>query len=239
MALLFIEINGNPQKGVLVMAKVIGILGGLGPQTTAKFYLRLVELCTRATRPAISIWNLPLNLKKESEYIRFGKHKRHYLTLLKAGLEALKRAGSDFVVIPCNTVHEFYDALVGLVSVPVVNLIEVVAEEAKSKKWNKILLLATSQTVKAGLYQGPLEKREVEIVLPSQDDQTRLDGLVQELLDDKENALVHRQFLQTLIDRSGCNHVALCCTDLQLVFPAGASSIDSMEALAKHTATLL
>jgi len=221
------------------MAKVIGILGGLGPQTTAKFYLKLVELCTVTTRPAVSIWNLPLNIKKESEYIRFGKHKRHYLTLLKAGLEALERAGSDFIVIPCNTVHEFYATLVRSASTPIVNLIEVVAEEAKSKKWDKVLLLATSQTVKTRLYQRPLEKRGVEIVLPSQDDQIKLDSLVQELLDGEENASAHRQFLQALMDRSGCNHVVLGCTDLQLVFPADASCIDSMEALAKHTAVLL
>jgi aspartate racemase len=221
------------------MAKVIGILGGLGPQTTAKFYLKLVELCTRTTRPAISIWNLPLNIKKESEYIRFGKHKRHYLALMKGGLRALEGAGSDFVVIPCNTVHEFYATLVGSASVPVVNLIEVVAEEAKSKKWSKVLLLATSQTVKTGLYQGPLEKRGVEIVLPSQDEQTKLDGLVQELLDEKGDDVVQSQFLRALVDRSGCKNVVLGCTDLQLVFPADESYIDSMEALAKHTATLL
>jgi len=229
----------NPRKEFSAMAKVIGILGGLGPQTTAKFYLKLVELCTATTRPALSIWNLPLDLKKEGEYIRFGKHKRHYLTLLKAGIGALERAGSDLIVIPCNTVHEFYAVLVKSASVPIVNLIEVVAEEAKSKNWNKVLLLATSQTVKTGLYQRPLEKREVEIVLPSQDDQIKLDGLVQELLDGKENVSAHRQFLQALMDRSMCSQVVLGCTDLQLVFPTDASCIDSMEALAKHTATLL
>lgn len=221
------------------MQKTVGILGGLGPQTTAEFYLKLVELGTKTDRPAISIWNLPLNLKKESEYIRYGKHKGHYLNLLQAGVQALEGAGSNFIVIPCNTVHEFYPALVGSAVVPIVNLIEVVATEAKSRKWERALLLATSQTVKTRLYQEPLEKHGVEVALPSQEGQVELNRLIQDLLDGKRNDEQYRRFLRELMISSACDQVVLGCTDLQLVFPADINCIDSMEALAKHTVTLL
>ncbi len=80
--------------------KKVGILGGLGPETTAKFYLDLIRLATRAKRPDVGIESLPLDLRKESEYIASGLHRRHYLRLLRQGACRLARRESDFIVIP-------------------------------------------------------------------------------------------------------------------------------------------
>lgn len=43
--------------------KTVGIIGGLGPQTTAEFYLELVfssYKINKTSRPPILIWNVPL-----------------------------------------------------------------------------------------------------------------------------------------------------------------------------------
>ena len=43
--------------------KTVGVIGGLGPETTAEFYLAIVFGCARLTddhRPAILTWNIPL-----------------------------------------------------------------------------------------------------------------------------------------------------------------------------------
>ena len=76
------------------MKSVIGVLGGLGPKTTDEFYLRLMELGTRMTRPAVCIWSLPLNFQKEREYIHAGKHTKYYLSLLRQGARRLQDAAA-------------------------------------------------------------------------------------------------------------------------------------------------
>ncbi len=215
--------------------KTIGILGGLGPETTAEFYLNLVRMATAQTRPPACIWSLPLNLKKESEYISTGKHLAYYFSLLKQGAEALEKAGCERLVIPCNTVHEFHSRLAKAVNVPVTNLIEVVGGEINRRGWKKVFLMATSRTLKTRLYQKILLGSGIETVIPASQDQSKLDRLVQGLLGEKAST-THQEFLEKMVSRSKSQHIVLGCTDLQLLFPASASVVDSMHTLAAYTA---
>ena len=52
-------------------SKTIGILGGMGPHSSAVFYLDVIEeyLKHENTRPSILLWNVPLNLEKEKMFI--------------------------------------------------------------------------------------------------------------------------------------------------------------------------
>ena len=218
--------------------KRVGILGGLGPETTAEFYLELVRLATRTKRPDVGIESLPLDVRKESEYIASGLHRRHYLRLLRQGARRLARVDSDFIVIPCNTVHEFYAQISRSVGVPVVNLIRVVAQEVQRRGWKRVVLLATSRTVQTRLYQQALVKAGIEIHVPSTAEQTELDLLIQGLLGNRKEDK-HQRFLEQLVMRAGAKNIVLGCTDLQLLFPPSHTVIDSMATLAEHTARLL
>ena len=220
------------------MPKTIGILGGLGPQTTSHFYLDLIRAATHESRPPVCIWSLPLNIRKEAEFIASGKHRDHFFQLMHDGALRLARAGSQFIVIPCNTVHEFHPILAGLLDIPVVNLIEIVAQEVVKRGWGKIFLLATSRTIQTKLYQHALEKKSIEICLPDSEDQQKLDFLIQGLLGERMSQK-HQKFVASLIEQSGAEHIILGCTDLQLVFTPSENVIDSMQTLVLHTAGLI
>jgi len=215
--------------------KRVGILGGLGPDTTAEFYLDLIRVATTDTRPDIGIESLPLNLQKESEYISSGAHQKYYEEMLLRGARHLESSEAGFIVIPCNTVHEFHSRIASAVSVPVVNLIKVVANEVISRKWSEVILFATSRTLQTQLYQQMLRQSGVEIRVPSENEQARLDILIQGILGNRMSA-THQQFLQELVEKSGTTNIVLGCTDLQLVFSEADNVIDSMSALVKHTA---
>ena len=220
------------------MKHVVGILGGLGPQTTAHFYVDLVRRATQKARPDACIWSLPLNLRREAEFIASGAHRLYLRRSLADGMLRLERAGSDFIVIPCNTVHEFHAELARRAEVPVVNLIDIVADEIVRRGWNRVMLLATSRTVATRLYHKSLGARGVQVDLPSDEDQRLLDQLIMGILgnsaDDK-----HQQFLAELIDRAGTNNVILGCTDLQLLCRPTEAVVDSTEVLIQHTTKLL
>ncbi len=53
--------------------KTVGIIGGLGPETTSKFYMRLIQKCyerDKSQRPGVLIWNVPLDLQIEQELLK-------------------------------------------------------------------------------------------------------------------------------------------------------------------------
>ncbi len=224
----------NPTKTI----KTIGILGGLGPETTAEFYLDLVHMATRRTRPALCVWSLPLDPRKEAEYIAAGKNTRYYLAQLLDGAKRLEQAGSDHIVIPCNTVHEFHSKIARVVNIPVTNLIKVVAQEVLRRGWQKVMLLATTRTVRQRLYQRALADVGLDIHVPSAEKQQKLDLLIQGLLGNKKDD-AHQQFLKDLIAQARTEHIILGCTDLQLLFPPSETVVDSMKTLVDHTARLI
>lgn len=218
--------------------KVVGVLGGLGPETTSAFYLDLIKAAQDVRRPAIAIWSLPLNRKKEREYIASGKHRKHYLEELGRGAKRLIRAGVDFIVIPCNTVHEFHSILTEIFSIPIPNLIDIATKEVKRRKWKEVLLLATSRTLQTKLYQKSLKKSGIKISLPTRTEQKKLDTIIQRALsfDTTKN---DTKFLAALRNKSGIKNTLLGCTDLQLLLPSSKEVIDSMHELVLHTAQLV
>lgn len=214
--------------------RIIGILGGLGPATSAEFYQEIVARPATGERPAVCLWSLPLILRKEAEYISAGKHREYYRRLLVDGARVLERAGSTEIVIPCNTVHEFHAAVASAVRVPVPHLVELVADEAARRGWRSAVVLATSQTRRTRLYQRALASRGVASRFPSADDQRALDRIIRGLLgDDLGPALQDR--LADLVARAGgtdADGVILGCTDLQLAFLPNDRVVDSLRVLA-------
>ena len=217
---------------------ITGVLGGLGPEPTAHFYLDLIKQASRKTRPAVCIWSLPLDLRKEAEFIATGEHRDHYLELLTEGAHVLERAGCTEIVMPCNTVHEFHSTLQQEVTIPFPNLIGIVAAELRRRTWAKVLLLATSRTVSTNLYQNAVEGSAVELVMPTATDQRRLDLLIQGLLGNRTDE-THQAFLAELMEKAGTENVLLGCTDLQLVIAPSETVVDSMECLVKSTVSTI
>lgn len=56
------------------------------------------------------------------------------LLALKTSLDLLVKAGVDFVAMPCNTAHYYYDEIQKHTPVPIINMIEVVVEKSLSIK---------------------------------------------------------------------------------------------------------
>ncbi len=216
---------------------IIGVLGGLGPQTTAEFYQALVDQATVKTRPATCIWSLPMNLKNEQEYIASGKHTDYYLNLLTDGIKRLTKAGCTQIVIPCNTVHEFHSQLNQLNNIPVANIIELTTKEVANRKWESCLMLMTSRTRTTQLYQNALTRRKVKVILPTLEEQLQLDQMIMGLLGPANNQKC-TQLINQISKRINCQRIVLGCTDLQLICPPSFNIIDSMSELVKHTVKL-
>ena len=202
-------------------SKTIGILGGMGPHSSAVFYLDVIDeyLKYEKTRPSILLWNVPLNLEKEKMFIEKGEFKDYYLDKLIDGANHLKKGEADFVTIPCNTVHIFFRELEQKVDIKFLSIIKETTEYLVEKKVKKILLLATSTTIKNKLYSKALEEAGIEVYIPDEDDQLKIDNTIVNLVNRKET-INDKKVLYEIIHKfkaKGITNLLLACTDLQAI----------------------
>src|SRR3989344_4851828 len=140
--------------------KTAGIIGGLGPETTAEFYLQTILSAfkrNKKSRPPILIWNVPLEYQIEEDLLTKAEGEERYLPYLIDAAKRLEAGRADFIVIPCNSVHIFIDQIRNSVNIPVLSIVEETSNFLKEKNINKIGLLATLSTIEKRLYQKPLE----------------------------------------------------------------------------------
>ncbi|MFA5776174.1 MAG: aspartate/glutamate racemase family protein [Patescibacteria group bacterium] len=107
--------------------RTVGIIGGLGSETTAEFYLDLIFSCQKkdkTSRPAIVIYSVPLPYAIEEDAIVRNTGLERFSTFLIKEAQRLEKTGADFIVMPCNSLHVFVEEIRKSVKVPVLNIVE-------------------------------------------------------------------------------------------------------------------
>ena len=149
--------------------KIIGVLGGMGPEATADLYHRIVRV-TPAERdydhPRTIIYSNTKVPDRTAAIIGDGPNPLS--EMVKAGT-VLEEAGADFLIMPCNTAHYFIDDLRASLGIPVLDMIELTAEAFVDALPNSrsVGLIATDGTVKSGIYDARFNDKGVDIVVPS------------------------------------------------------------------------
>jgi aspartate racemase len=199
--------------------KRLGILGGMGPAASAEYVTRLIQqtpaTCDQEHIPFV-LWNDPTVPDRSTSLIN-----RDDLPWekLKAGVQGLKSAGCDHIVIPCNTAHFWYDRLSQL-GVPITHIVDSVAAELRALKIysGTIGVIGTKATMSFGLYQSHLGKSGWRCITPGTHE---MDNLVQPAIDlikagDIDTA---HDMLLKVIDQLlpwGVDAIVLGCTEIPL-----------------------
>jgi len=204
--------------------KVVGVLGGMGPEATADFFAKVIAL-TPARKDQehlrIIIDNNP-KIPDRTDAILTGD--RSSLPTLIETAKNLERAGADFIAIPCNTVHYFYDDLVKEISVPVLHMIKEVAQAVKASlpERKKAGLIATTGTTTSGLYQKELQKLDIEVVVPDPLSQAKVMDAILGIKAIRGKNRARKEILKVanqLIEH-GAQALIIGCTDVRLVIKA-------------------
>ena len=108
--------------------KVVGIIGGMGPESTAEL-IRRVFLLTKTNVEQDHIHIIADSNPKIPDRTAYllGKGPSP-VPALQETVKRLTQAGADLLAIPCNTAHIFYDDMQSATSVPILNMIECCAE---------------------------------------------------------------------------------------------------------------
>lgn len=222
--------------------KSVGVIGGLGPGTTAEFYLEVIFRCHKRNnkqRPLVVIANVPLDLDVEREFLASNKGADRYLPFLVKEAQRLEKSGVDFLVMPCNSLHMFINELRASVNIPMLSIVEETVAYIKEHDYKKVGLVSTSATVLNKVYETVFEAQGIDFITPSDEQRGRMDQIIQRLVDnqllDEDRHQLESVAKDLAHQQADC--VALACTDLQLLKPKSDDVVifDTMKILADAT----
>ncbi len=147
----------------------LGIVGGLGPESTIDYYRRILEEWKRddpSTSPSIIIDSLDVD-----RGLRLVEHDRPALVeYLATSLRRLGAAGADVVAMAANTPHVVFDELVARSPIPMVSIVEACAEEAQRRDLRRLGLLGTRFTMEGSFYPTVFARRGIAVISPNSEE---------------------------------------------------------------------
>jgi len=217
--------------------KKIGILGGMGPEATADFYLRIIRIFQKkygaiydSDFPEILIINLPI-----PDVVENPKEEDKVREMLINAVKKLEKSGADFIAIPCNTVTYYISEMKNEVSIPIINIIKETANEVSKSGIKKVGLLGTEMTIESNIYTNAL--KDIQILTLNKTEQKETTKIILNILAGKKSRKDRKiltQFIQKLRDL-GARKVILGCTELPLAIKSNTDVFDTLEILAKST----
>jgi aspartate racemase len=204
------------------MYKRIGIIGGLSPESTVLYYQHIVrryyELFGNHSYPEIIIYSV--NFQK---YIAWA-YEEKWSTVVEALLDLLKRmqrAGADFAVIACNTLHVAFDQVQRRSPIPLLSIIDATAEKIIKEGIDSVGLLGTSFTMEHKFYRDGLSRHGIRALIPNKASREYIDKIILEELSIGIVEPETRANMLTIIDdliNKGAKGIVLGCTELPLLF---------------------
>ena len=216
----------------------VGLVGGLGPESTVDYYRRILEMWARedpSTAPSIVIDSLDVG-----RALRLVDTDRPALIeYLLASLRRLAGAGVDFAAITANTPHIVFDDLATRSAVPLVSIVEVCADEARQRGLRRLGLLGTRFTMEGPFYPDVFARYGIAVITPNEMERAWVhERYVGELLkgefrDDTRQQVI--SLVGRLRDEEGVDGVILGGTELPLLLrTAVIAGVPALDTTALH-----
>jgi aspartate racemase len=221
----------------------LGIVGGLGPESTIDYYRRILEGWKRddpGSSPSIVIDSLDVDYG-----LRLVEHDRPALIeYLSESLARLAGAGADFAAMAANTPHVVFDELMARSPIPVLSIVESCADEAARRGLKRVALLGTRFTMEGTFYPTVFARRGMEIVTPTSEERTWIhDRYIGQMLkgdfrDATREGVI--SVITRLRDQNKIDGVVLGGTELTLLLSAPVvAGVPALDTTALHVAAIV
>lgn len=221
----------------------LGLVGGLGPESTIDYYRRILEAWEReepGTAPSIVIDSL--DVQRALHLV--ATDRPALVDYLLASLRRLAGAGVDFAAMSANTPHIVFDELAARSPVVLLSIVEVCATEARQRGLARLALLGTRFTMEASFYPEVCARYGISVVPP--DDADRLwvhERYVGELLKGEFRGDTRERFIslvRRLRDSESIDGVILGGTELPLLLSAPViADLPALDTTALHVAAIV
>lgn len=204
----------------MLRKQAIGIIGGMGPMATLDLFGKIIahtEAASDAEHIRVYI-DCHTGIPDRTQAILNGGESP--VPYIAESACKLADMGADFLLIPCNTSHYFYDEITAASPIPVMHMIRETAIALEAEGITRVGLLATDGTLQSGIYQRELEARGVAVLCPSAEEQREVMRLIYEGV--KADAPCFKtDVIASMIRRmktEGAQRLVLGCTELPLGF---------------------
>lgn len=202
--------------------KIIGLIGGLGPEATTEYYNDLINTFKNETGdlnyPEIIIYSVNMSvfigLMKENKY-------EEAANLLVSKIDALHKAGAEFAAITANTPHLMFNEIKERSRLPLISIVEATRDQCEKMGLRRAGLLGTGFTMNADFYQTSFSEKGIKVVLPDEEDKQIINT---KLFSEIELGIFKdetRQLLESIIGKmkneKRIDSVIMGCTELPLI----------------------
>ena len=222
--------------------KLIGILGGMGPEATADLYMRIIRILQNkgakydADFPPIFIYSLPL-----PDIVENIKCEKVIVSMLIDGIKKLEKVGASSIAISCNSVFSYFKQIQNAVSIPIINIMEETAREVNKKGFKKVGILGTKLTIKQKLFDNSLKKYNIKVIKPTINQQKIITIIIMNILSGrklKQDKLALISIIKYLQNK-GAEAVILGCTELPLILSQKDVNIKIFDTMAVLATTVI
>lgn len=147
--------------------KTLGIIGGIGPESTIDYYRTIIALC-RARKADGSYPPILINsIDLQRVLAMVGAGELAGLTeWLLCELQKLERAGADFGIMASNTPHIVFDHLGQRSPLPLISIVAASCETAKKRGLKQLALFGTKFTMQGRAYRDVFSRSGIAVAVP-------------------------------------------------------------------------
>ena len=152
--------------------KKIGIIGGLGPESTVDYYREIISAFNTKhadlAYPEIIVYSANLNMLmgfvETESWLELSQW-------LLGVINSLHRAGAEFAAIASNTPHIVFDEIKTKSPVPLLSIVEETCNKAKKMELKRVGLMGTKLTMETDFYKKPFISKGISVAVPSEEEQ--------------------------------------------------------------------
>lgn len=203
--------------------KTLGIIGGIGPISTIKYYKQIIEEFKNSRfdeyYPHILIESL--NMEEVIEQIDYENFTQVEKILLKS-IRNLESAGAEIIVIASSTCHIVIDDLIKKSPLPIINILDCVYDKVVRNNYRKVLLIGNSFTLTHNIYQERLGRYKIKSIIPDSMDIQEIQEIIYPnlengiILPDKKEKIL-KIIKKTIKEERDIDCLIITSTELSLI----------------------
>lgn len=200
--------------------KKIGIIGGVGPQSTNFIYEKIIQFSQSKynARDNVDYPHLVIESVPVPDFISNKDNIEVAKKMLKKAVISLSNSGAKRLCIGSNTVHILLEELKTQTEVPFISMIELVANKCVRSGFKKVGVLGTTVLIQSNLYTKELEKNGIKVIVPSEEQLKIVEGVIRQVIAGSKTEDQKNAYIGVLNDvfSKGAEAIILGCTELPL-----------------------
>ena len=224
--------------------KTVGIVGGIGPESTIEYYRFIIEGYRQRQQdgsyPSIVINSVDLH--RLIGWINAGDL-QPFTDHLVAGVQRLTDAGADFAVLAANTAHIVFDQIRERSKIPLISIAEATYDKARESGLKRPGLLGTRFTMEARFYPEVFARGGLTIVTPNETERVFVNEkyfgelLKNVFLPETRDQLL--AIINRMKERDGIDGLILGGTELPLILRDTKSDVPFLDTTRIHVARIV